>query len=348
MMIVKFFKNRAFSSANSAIDYLMYEQHNGSVISDEWGNPQTRQGARLLQGNPELLRDIANSLPFKHTYTTGALSFKERADELTDEQKQDIMTDFEKTLFADMDKQRYAITWIEHTDKDRLELNFFIAKVDLATGKSFTPYYDKADRKRMSCFRDYINTKYNLSNPLDPKHRQSTQNTNPNWRYTPSNATKKDIIASIDDNLTVLFVRGKLNSRQDVEQALTDNGYTITRNKGFDSVSIKHPHDPKGKNIRLKGYLFEQATYNSPTLKAEYIARSSKEAHTERLDSEMGFPYPSLKQAVISDYRSFMSVCRNFTTARLILSMNVTQLPPMSHYHPCHPLTTQRTSPVSG
>ena len=292
-MIVKFFKNKAFSSANSAIDYLMYEQDkDGNVITNTQGEPQTRKGAKLLQGNPELVRNIANGLAFKHTYTTGALSFSETADSITDEQKWDMMSEFENTLFTGMDKQRYSIAWIEHTDKGRLELNFFIAKVDLATGKSFTPYYDKADRKRMSCFRDYINTKYNLTNPLDPKHRQSTQNTNPNWRNTPSNANKKDIIASIDDNLSNLFTQGKLNSRQDVEQTLKNNGYTITRNKSFDSVSIKHPHDPKKPNIRLKGYLFEKETYNNLELKAKYIARSSIEAHSERLETEMGISLP--------------------------------------------------------
>ena len=292
-MIVKFFKNKAFSSANSAIDYLMYEQDkDGNVITNTQGEPQTRKGAKLLQGNPELVRNIANGLAFKHTYTTGALSFSETADSITDEQKWDMMSEFENTLFTGMDKQRYSIAWIEHTDKGRLELNFFIAKVDLATGKSFTPYYDKADRKRMSCFRDYINTKYNLTNPLDPKHRQSTQNTNPNWRNTPSNASKKDIIASIDDNLSNLFIQGRLNSRQDVEQTLKDNGYTITRNKSFDSVSIKHPHDPKKPNIRLKGYLFEKETYNNLELKAKYIARSAIEAHSERLETEMGISLP--------------------------------------------------------
>ena len=275
-MIVKFFKNRAFSSANSAIDYLMYKDKNKGEI---------RQGARLLEGNPELVRNIANSLPFKHTYTTGALSFSETADAITDEQKFDIMNEFEKTVFSGMDKKRYAITWIEHTDKDRLELNFFIAKVDLATGKSFTPYYDKADRKRMSCFRDYINTKYNLTNPLDPKHRQSTQNVNPNWRNSPTNASKKEIIASIDENLTALFRKNELNSRKDVEQALRENGYTISRNTGFDNVSIKHPRDPKKPNIKLKGYLFETKTYDDPNLKSQYIAKIAQEAYKEPLES---------------------------------------------------------------
>lgn len=316
-MIVKFFKNRAFSSANSAIDYLMYEQDkDGNVITNTQGEPQTRKGARLLQGNPELVRNIANGLAFKHTYTTGALSFSETADSITDEQKWDMMSEFENTVFAGMDKQRYAITWIEHTDKGRLELNFFIAKVDLATGKSFTPYYDKADRKRMSCFRDYINTKYNLTNPLDPKHRQSTQNTNPNWRNSPTNASKKEIIASIDENLTALFRKNELNSRQDVEQTLKDNGYTITRNKSFDSVSIKHPHDPKKPNIRLKGFLYETKTYDDQSLKSQYITKTLQGADTGLLDDDKIIAPPKPQTIRYKRLQELQEHLNNFNTSK--------------------------------
>lgn len=319
-MIFKIFRRKKFSNADKAYEYLRCERTKDGIVmeTDIDGNKykKMRAGARVLDGNLEQTLELAKTLDFKETYTVGCLSFKEAPDALTDKQKFDIMQELEKTIFAGLDKQRYSIAWIEHTDKGRLELNFFIAKVDLATGKSFTPYYDKADRKRMSCFRDYINTKYNLTNPLDPKHRQSTQNTNPNWRNTPSNASKKDIIASIDDNLSNLFIQGRLNSRQDVEQALKNNGYTISRNTGFDNVSIKHPHDPKKPNIRLKGYLFEKETYTNPELKAKYIARSYTEAHSERLDNEMGISLPkpfSTRESALFELREKLD---RFNTAK--------------------------------
>ena len=38
------------------------------------------------------------------------------------------MADFEKSLLCGLAHDQYDITWIEHKDKDRLELNFVIPK----------------------------------------------------------------------------------------------------------------------------------------------------------------------------------------------------------------------------
>ena len=50
--------------------------------------------------------------------------------ELSEEVKLEIIEEFERAFlpyFQD-DRSRYNITWIEHSDKDRVELNFFNAK----------------------------------------------------------------------------------------------------------------------------------------------------------------------------------------------------------------------------
>lgn len=49
-------------------------------------------------------------------------------------------------VLTGLDKEQYNICWIQHTDKNRLELNFFILNVELSTEKRLQPYYDKADR----------------------------------------------------------------------------------------------------------------------------------------------------------------------------------------------------------
>jgi hypothetical protein len=67
----------------------------------------------------------------------GVLSFEEA--NLEEQQKQEIMQSFEETLLAGLDRDQYDITWIEHTDKGRLELNFVIPNVELSTGKRLQP-----------------------------------------------------------------------------------------------------------------------------------------------------------------------------------------------------------------
>ncbi|WP_196296299.1 relaxase/mobilization nuclease domain-containing protein [Moraxella bovoculi] len=78
-------------------------------------------------------------MEFKNRYTVGVLSFQES--DLDDNAKREIMASFEQSLLAGLDQDQYDITWIEHKDKDRLELNFVIPNVELTTGKRLQPYY---------------------------------------------------------------------------------------------------------------------------------------------------------------------------------------------------------------
>ena len=71
-----------------------------------------------------------------------------------------------------MDHDQYDVLWVEHRDKDNLELNFVIPNVELQTGKRFQPYYDRIDRTRINQYRDIQNMKYGLSQSIDPNRRQ--------------------------------------------------------------------------------------------------------------------------------------------------------------------------------
>ncbi|CCF81062.1 hypothetical protein HBZS_115110 [Helicobacter bizzozeronii CCUG 35545] len=50
------------------------------------------------------------------------MSFEER--NIDESLKQEIMQSFEQMLMTEVMADRYDILWVEHTDKDRLELNF--------------------------------------------------------------------------------------------------------------------------------------------------------------------------------------------------------------------------------
>lgn len=78
------------------------------------------------------------------------------------------MQSFEETLLAGLDKEQYNITWIEHTDKDRLELNFVIPKVDLHSGKAMNPYFHATDKDLVNAWKDTVNFDYKLTDPNDP------------------------------------------------------------------------------------------------------------------------------------------------------------------------------------
>ncbi|MEC4346836.1 relaxase/mobilization nuclease domain-containing protein, partial [Klebsiella pneumoniae] len=80
-----------------------------------------REGATVLQGKPEEVRELIDASPYAKKYTSGVLSFAEAE------------------LLPGLDKDQYSILWVEHTDKGRLELNFLIPNTELLTGKRLQP-----------------------------------------------------------------------------------------------------------------------------------------------------------------------------------------------------------------
>lgn len=232
-MIVKFFKKRGkgkASSCKACVDYLL--------------NKPT-DTAQVLQGDPRLSQYIADNLDFNNTYTAGCLSFSEP--DLPEKTKRDIMVRFEQSIFAGIEPEQYNISWVQHTDKGRLELNFVIPNVELTSQKRLQPYYDKADRPLVENFKQVINHEYRLSDPNDPIRKQVmiTKQELPK--------EKKQALQAITDGLTALANAGHINDRQDVINALERAGFEIARITPK-NLSIK----TDGQNLRLKGAFYEQ------------------------------------------------------------------------------------------
>lgn len=238
-MIVKFLKNNGGGSAGATIDYML-------------GKDRDREGAILLSGDPDLTARIADNLDLKHRYTVGVLSFEEK--NIDEKAKQEIMQSFEKTLLAGLERDQYDITWIEHRDKDRLELNFIIPKVDLHSGKSMNPYFDKVDRDLVNAWKNVTNHQYGLTNPNDPSKKQSHIIAN----NLPKD--KKELSESIGNSLFIELserhAQGKSSNRQDVIQHIESLGLEVARVTPT-AISIKAPDG--GRNIRLKGGMYEES-----------------------------------------------------------------------------------------
>lgn len=243
-MIVKFFnngnvKNKSFvTGGNGVKDYLLNER----VENDT---------AKLLEGNPDATTEIINGLKFSTIYKAGCLSFdKDESLRVDDQLKQTLMKDFERALFGDFDKSRLSGYWVEHTDKERLELNFVYACVDLATGKALPVYYHQNDLHRIDTFKELANLKHGLSDPNAPEHKATTSIAN----RLPLD--KKLLKQAINDHLTQLATADQLADHGAVKAALNDLGLEITNIKKS-SISIK---DPTGSNrpIRLTGAFYEQ------------------------------------------------------------------------------------------
>lgn len=270
-MLVKFF-SRGSGGGDSPVDYLL-------------GEDREREGASILRGNAEITKELINSTDYARRYTSGCLSFEEAPDAVTDKTKAQIMDIFEQTIFAGLESDQYNILWVEHTDKDltdkndnvvkdregkavkRLELNFLIPNQELRSGKRLQPFFHGADLKRVNAYQNAINMQFKFSDPHDPSKRRShnpyfsrdanlkgvekKDYTEEQTRLTTHHSEKNDITAYMYD----LAARGKLQSRQAMQDVLKRQGYQVERVTRR-SISVSTPKFTK--NIRLDDPIFSE------------------------------------------------------------------------------------------
>jgi len=276
-MIVKFF-TRGTGGSKGVFDYLLKdkEQPDGK-----------RLDAEVLRGDIDNQALLIDSLDFKQKYTSGCLSFTETAEEVTTEQKNALMDGFEQTIRAGLDVDRVSVSWIEHRDKGRLELNFVFANVDLEHGRAFQPYVHSVDKRRVNAWKDMQNIEYGFTDPNDPANKRLMAQRDNLPREI------KDARQAITDGLQALVIEGVITNRHDVIQALTSSGFEIARETDK-AISIKNPAGKR--NIRLTGGLYERdfnfssEIQNTVTAASEnYRARSTEryDAAQQLYDSEI-------------------------------------------------------------
>lgn len=252
-MMVDFFKGSGKKPISKMFNYLL-------------GENRDRKHARLLLGDIDLSKKIIHQFDSENKYTAGCLSFEES--NILESQKYELMSSFEKSILSGLDADQYNIVWIEHRDKNRLELNFVIANQELRTGKRLQPYWDGVDRPLVENWKLVQNAKYGFTEPKDPIKAKPVAH---------SNESSKTI-DQVREHATRLVLdahkNGELQSRNDVLSLLKSNGYEIER-QVKKSISLKNPFNPKGMNIRLSGRLFD-SEYNGSLVDAELIQKHAE------------------------------------------------------------------------
>ena len=241
-MIVDFFRHGSGLS-KGCLDYLL-------------GEDREREHALVLSGDVELTAQLIDSSPFAKKYTSGCLSFYEH--DLSDQDKQKIMQNFEECLFPGLDKDQYQILWVQHQDKinqdtgeTRLELNFVIPNVELSTGKRLQPFYAPVDLDRVDLFKQITNTEHSLYDPDDPEHRQLFLNK----KNLPKDI--KDFKEQLHQRVYRAVANGEVADRQELVQWLESNQINVTR-QVKNSISIENPYEGAKRPIRLEGEIYEQ------------------------------------------------------------------------------------------
>ena len=241
-MIVDFFRHGSGLS-KGCLDYLL-------------GEDREREHTLVLSGDIELTAQLIDSSPFTKKYTSGCLSFYEH--DLSDQDKQQIMQNFEECLFPGLDRDQYQILWVQHQDKvnqdtgqTRLELNFVIPNVELSTGKRLQPFYAPVDLDRVDLFKQITNTQHQLYDPDDPDHRQLFLNK----KNMPKDV--KDFKEQLHQRIYRAIDSKEISDRQELVQWLESNGLNVIR-QVKNSISIENPYEGAKRPIRLEGEIYEQ------------------------------------------------------------------------------------------
>ena len=203
--------------------------------------------AKVLKGNPNLTKSIVKSLSFKHKLAVGVLSWEEA--NIDESLKLIIMNSFEKILLPNM-QGRYNILWVEHRDKNRLELNYLIPKIDLPTQKSITPYFDKLDRYRIENWRDIQNIKYGFSDPNDPRKSQTLSNDKRIKLLEDYKELKEQLYRLVSEN--------KIYSREYMIALLNENDIKAKAYKSY--ITVKLPSSKIAQ--KLKKGIFDERFRN--------------------------------------------------------------------------------------
>jgi hypothetical protein len=255
-MHIKIFSEHGKGVGASAINYLMGDKDGERVTAPV-----------LLKGNLISLERSIDTSPHKWKYTSGVLSFSEV---LTDEQKLEIIDSFEAHHFPAMSHHNFEVAYVEHNDHNRTEIHFLIARIDLESGKHLNAFPPKWEEHSYP-WRNAINIEYGFTRPDEHVNLATLIRD----KFHPEKAKKNDVISLCTDYVSSRFEFVK--SRDDVVLALSeleDLGIKVQNESArYISVSAKGFE----KNIRLKGAIYDQSSYDNRGFRYSYEREDIRE-----------------------------------------------------------------------
>lgn len=211
-MIVKFFKSNK-QPIQKAFAYLLNVRVENNT-------------AKLLWGNRELAEILADNQTSSIKYFSGCLSFKEAPSYFNEHEKYEIIDEFMKAIMPHEEiRERINWTWIEHTDKGRLELNFVVNTRFLEPIGNIKQYnfFCKNHFQTIDTFQDFIDVKYNCI---------SWKSAQPNIYKHHLNARKDktfnhEMLQYMIEN--IIIENPTLETREDLITYLKEVGFNVSR-----------------------------------------------------------------------------------------------------------------------
>ena len=142
-----------------------------------------RAGVEVLRGNPDQVAAVADSLRFKHRYTSGVIAWAPE-DRPDDAQIDAVLDDFEELAFAGLSPDRCCWSAVLHREPDGgVHVHVLAARCDLQTGRSLNiaPPGWLNDYRPL---RDMHNLGHGWADPDDPARRRDSAGSRGRGRTT--------------------------------------------------------------------------------------------------------------------------------------------------------------------
>lgn len=227
----------------------------------------------LVRGDLERTRELIDATERQWTYTHGVLSFA--AEDAPDEAQQaEAMDRFEELAFAGLDADQYDISWVRHTEHDRVELHFVTPRTELLSGKALNiapPGWQSAYQP----LQDHLNYKHGWSRPDDPERARELQGAVERQR---GGLRLKADREAVHGYLTGLVASGDVQDRAQMVEALQAAGLDVTR-QGKTYITVADLDN--GEKVRLKGRIYEEGWSYGAELERENRGPSERDRDAE-------------------------------------------------------------------
>ena len=236
-------------------------------------NPRDKTKIEVIEGDFEFGDKLCKANKYKESYYRIVLAFKGKPSK---EVMLKAYEEFKKKWFVGLNKNEYHIDSIFHFDTENYHIHIRVPKQNLLTNTHLQLYMHSIDMPRKQLLQDYISLKYDLPIAREKKKQLIQKNKKveyiKSWReknkLPPFNFTKRKDRQIQETKIFVYLKSGYDNkaftSINDVKEELKKNGLKIAK-ADYDRTAQAHyitVQDSKGKKLKLRGELFNPATYH--------------------------------------------------------------------------------------
>ncbi|MBY4720425.1 relaxase/mobilization nuclease domain-containing protein [Ralstonia mannitolilytica] len=270
-------KNGKNGTATGAVNYVL--------SSKDWKGEKRECEPMVLEGNPQLTKDIDMLVKNnEQKCISGVIAFAKN-EKLTDEQKRELIKDFEKTFLGNM-RGRVNCLYVEHKEEDGEHIHFIINKIDLKTNRSYNPFSPgKITKELRECFTAIQNNKYGFNQVIADPMKTILSN---GEKKAKLYSDYKNKFASLYDKVNIdkackdLVRKGVVKDKEGLVKFLQeDMGYKLYNNRN-NIVILKD-----NAKIVLKGGIYQSGSLSYKEIKDGFDKWKQEQGNKIDIDSRL-------------------------------------------------------------